>query len=124
MRMAPDVMSGLRSTGPAPVEGNSAVVVVMPTPSTDAIQALLCCDARATPRGLPHRMASQHVDGNPEGPLPHGAMSPRRAGHHVIAFGEKDQPGHGAFRWDPPFLAGRCRPPAPGASQQLRCVDT
>jgi len=28
-------------------------------------------------------MASQHVDGNPEGPLPHGAMSPRRAGHHV-----------------------------------------
>jgi hypothetical protein len=36
--MAPVVMIGLLSTCPAPVDGDSAVVVVMPTPLTEAIQ--------------------------------------------------------------------------------------
>src|SRR4051794_21215021 len=51
------VISGLRSAGPAPIETDSDVVVVIVTPSADAIRITLRCDANAAP-GVPHPQPS------------------------------------------------------------------
>src|SRR5215213_631238 len=72
-----------------------------------------CCDARPIPGGPPPQMTGQHVDGNREGSLPHGAMSPRRTAHLVIAFVEQNTQVTGVSVGPPSVCAGDAGHPAP-----------